>query len=91
MQSNIFDSYDPISIISLLSSFKLPSDMNNIYEEAVIQLLHFFMKKRGTALLNSRMDVCARLLQEHQEGALKKYSEVVKYLLGAYATRDVFS
>lgn len=91
MKTNIFDSFDPISIISFLSAFKLACDTNGVHEGAAMWLLHFFMKKPAAAALNSRISLPSKSHRRHKEGTLTTYCEVVNYLLETYATDDVIA
>lgn len=52
IKASIFVSFDPISIMGVLSTFQLACDTNRIHERAAMQLLPFFMKKPDAAALN---------------------------------------
>lgn len=55
LKLDIFDSFDPISIILFLFNFKLACDTNGKHEDAANWLSNFFMKKPTSAVLNTKL------------------------------------
>lgn len=63
---------------------------NGIYKGVTMWLLYFFMEKKATTALSSRIALDAKLLHKpHEEGTITPYCEVVNYLLKTYATNDI--
>lgn len=94
MRSFLFNAFDPITIISFLSPFKLACDTNGIDEEFAISLFPFFMKGLSAAVLNSPLclsPTSSSATPTAKEWMLKTYAEVVIYLLQIYSTDDLIA
>lgn len=88
MRSHLFDSFGLISIISVLSVFRLACDINEIQEGAAIWLFHSFMKGSSTAALNTRICLKTTSLSNTlrvKERMLTTCQKVMSYLHQTYA------
>lgn len=63
LSSQIFSSFDQISIDSSRPMFKLARDRNERHEKAAIRLLHFLMKHLTAGALNANNAWKAKLLK----------------------------
>lgn len=54
MRSQLFDSLDPILVLSFLSLYKMSHVRNGVYERADLWPLHFFIKYFKAAARNTR-------------------------------------
>lgn len=79
MKTIIFNSFDLISIIIFLATFKLACDTNGIREGAAVWYLHFFVKKPAAGALDSRIALPSKFNGRGKEGTLMEYVQVVKY------------
>lgn len=91
MRSEIFDSFDRISVLSFLSVLKLAFDTNGVHERAAVWLILLFMKLPTAVALNTGIVLKSKSHDRHQEGALTSYGEAVNQLLETYATEDVIA
>lgn len=91
MKTSIFDSFDPTSTISFLSTSKLARDTKGIHEGAELSPLHFSMKKPVVAALNYCIAIPSGLHNCGEERTMTTYGEEVKYLLEFYATDGVIA
>lgn len=82
----VLDFFDPISIVSFLSSFKLACATDSVHEGAAVQFLSFFVKHPAAAALNTQR---CKSHRHHGEGTVYLHSEADNYLLKKCATDDV--
>lgn len=54
--TRIFDSFDPISILSFLSAFKLAFDASDVHMGDAFSLLHFVMKRSAASRLELNLN-----------------------------------
>lgn len=87
----VFDASNLISILSLSKKFKTACDSNEISEDAILRLIHCFMKKPWNTAVFSRLQLrTARSSKLNKnDGSLFVYRELVSHLLATYATDDV--
>lgn len=90
MNTNILDSFDPISIVCFLSTFKVLRDTSGFQEGAAMWFLHF-MKKQASDSLKSRIMLMSKLYKLRKDGALTTCDKLVNYLLDIYAIDDVIA
>lgn len=69
MKSHAFDAFDLISIFESLKKFKIACDTTAIRENAAMWLLHFYMNKSSSAVLNEPL-VQTPPIRSHHEGRL---------------------
>lgn len=55
MKPNIFNPFDPISIIRVFKNFKLACDTNGVHESPVMWLFHLFMNMTASVVENVRL------------------------------------
>lgn len=90
LKSQNFDGSDLIFIPIFLPALQITCTTNGIHEGPVMWLFYFFMEMPAAAALSSRTCLinsgCLR-----QEGKLTSQSQVINYLLVAYATDDIIA
>lgn len=80
-----------IPMLILFSTLNLTYDLNGIHEDAVVCLLHSFMKNLAGAALNSSIRVSLKSNRPKKWRKFTKYCEVVNYLLETYVTDNIKS
>lgn len=69
-KSQMFNSLDPISVISFLLAFWWACDANRVKEEAAVWLLHFSMSCPAAAALNSRIALRSKSHRRQKMGTI---------------------
>lgn len=78
LNSHVFSSSDPISILSLLPAFQMACNTNRIHDGDLMWLFRLFMKKPVGASLNSHTFL-SRSVQAHQERKLTRCCRVLNF------------
>lgn len=94
MRSHTFYAFEAISVISILSAFKLACDTNGVDKGASKSLFHFFMKRSFPAALKVRLFLPMKTssnVHRAKEGMLRTFTEMVNDLLQNYDTDDVIA
>lgn len=93
MKPNIFNPFDPISIIAFLEIFKPASNFNEVREGAVMWLYHSSMNKTSSAVLNARLSA-ERTVNKHSRSAsctpryFNTYTQLFDLSFKKYVTDD---
>lgn len=91
MRSQMFNSFDQISILRFLSAFMLPCYSNGVYEVGGLCLLHCFVKHHDAAALNEWIALKSKSHKRQKQGTVTSYCELVDYFLGTHATDRVIA
>lgn len=86
METQIFNWFYPISIISFLSAVKLQHGTNGVHKRDALWLLHFSMRRPASVALNAYIALLPKPCNRPKEGNITSYCEDVNYLVETYAT-----
>lgn len=96
MKPYTFGPYDPISILGFLNIFKLVCDTTGVNEGAAMRMIHFFLNKSVSAVLNARLSAGPSPRKPLQETTVKLiyltiYPQVVNFFPGKYGTSEIIA
>lgn len=91
-KSKKFDHLDPVSVIGILSGFKLACNTNVFHESAELWLVLKFMKRTAGAALTATLSLKSKSPKKKtKEGVVTTNIQVLSHMLKTYATDDVIA
>lgn len=91
MKHQVFDSFDPIFIISFLSAFKLAHDTNGVHKGTALWPCHFFIRRSAADALKIGVALRSKSHKHQKEGTVTSYCKAVNCLLETYGTKRVIA